>query len=85
MAMVLTTHRQIDVTNDGQVREAVNIVSKLLEPDDKPTSRVLRAVGNNAEVGTPGFVDFLEVTSYEFDMECGFRRWFILVNLRIIN
>ena len=71
----------VDVTNDGQVREAANIVTKWLESDDPSTPRVLHAVVNNAGVGTPGFVDFLEMSSYEFDMEGRFSHWFIQIQM----
>jgi short chain dehydrogenase len=55
----------MDVTNDGQVQEAVRAVETWLAADD---SRILHALVNNAGVGGIGLIDWMDMTFYEVCM-----------------
>jgi short chain dehydrogenase len=55
----------MDVTSDAQVQAVVDVVQKWRSEDD---TRVLHALVNNAGVGVPGLIDWLDMTSYEVCM-----------------
>jgi hypothetical protein len=58
----------MDVTNDGQVQEAVRSVEQWLAANDdsqQPPRRRLHALVNNAGVGGIGLVDWMDVKFYE--------------------
>jgi NAD(P)-dependent dehydrogenase (short-subunit alcohol dehydrogenase family) len=68
---------QVDVTSDSSVSAAVS--GAVLPWLNESSDRILHAVVNNAGIGTPGFVDMLNVQpafssphSYRNDMEVNF-------------
>jgi hypothetical protein len=60
----------MDVTSDVQVQEVIHVVEKWLveEEDDGTHHRVLHALVNNAGVGVPGLIDWLDMKTFEVCM-----------------
>ena len=59
----------MDVTKDDQVQAAANTVNKWLVVGDGKTKRYLHACVNNAGIGHGGLVDWLDLTTFQQDMD----------------
>jgi len=64
---------KVNVTNENDVLRAAEIVSKWLNTRNNSDSlsppKVLHAVVNNAGIGSFGYIDFLDASFYQKDME----------------
>lgn len=63
----------VDVTNNEQVQAFSQTVKKWLDDENANEKRYLHAVLNNAGVGLVGYIDWLDLSDFEFCMNGEFR------------
>lgn len=61
----------MDVTNEGQILEAATVVNDWIQNEDHK-NRHLHAIVNNAGIGVPGLVDWVELSDFRKCMDINY-------------